>query len=378
VLHNASSPSSDSSTFVIGTRGSALALAQTRMMQAQLAALHPAANFELRVIKTTGDTLSEKNLAPSPLGGDGKGVFTAELENALDAGEIDIAVHSLKDLPTEMHPRFVLGAVPQREDSRDTLVVSTRVLQTSNISDFQPRSLFDLPRGAIVATGSMRRQKQLQRWRPDLRFADIRGNIDTRLRKLRENTAWSATVLAQAGLNRLGPALDEVIALPLPQELAAPAPGQGALAIQVRAGDERTLGVVSSLHDFSTHAQVVAERAFLQGLGGGCTWPVGAHATVFPVVGEIRTAAQPGSPLDHTSLNISKESTAISDSIQIEAHRIELFGIYWKDGEQEPRSGRVEGTFSPINAQAEAEALGLMLAYLLNGYRDKQNTVPAP
>ncbi|HSI82643.1 MAG: hydroxymethylbilane synthase [Candidatus Methylacidiphilales bacterium] len=347
-------------SFIIGTRGSALALAQTRMMQAQLAELHPSASFELRVIKTTGDTLSEKNLAPSPLGGDGKGVFTAELESALDAGDIDIAVHSLKDLPTEIHPRFVLGAVPRREDSRDTLVVSTRVIEQQRdlIPGFQVRSLFDLPKGAIVATGSMRRQKQLQRWRPDFRFADIRGNIDTRLRKLRENTEWSATVLAQAGLNRLSPSLEDGIALPLPQDLCAPAPGQGALAIQVRAGDERTLAVTSKLHDPATHAQVVAERAFLQGLGGGCTWPVGAHAVVIP--GTVES-----SPLDHTASNIAKESGVVSDSLSLETLRIELYGIYWKGDEPEPRSGRVQGDFHPASAQKDAEALGFRLARLL-------------
>ncbi|PTX94767.1 hydroxymethylbilane synthase [Verrucomicrobia bacterium LW23] len=356
--------------FVIGTRGSALALAQTRMMQAQLAALQPHATFELRVIKTTGDALSEKNLAPSPLGGDGKGVFTAELETALDAGDIDIAVHSLKDLPTEMHPRFVLGAVPEREDCRDTLVFSSRALASvrTSAADSQPRSLFDLPSGAIVATGSMRRQKQLQRWRPDLRFADIRGNIDTRLRKLRESGTWSATVLAQAGLNRLGPDLQDVILVPLAPSLVAPAPGQGALAIQVRRGDDRTLAVVAPLHHPPTHAQVVAERAFLQGLGGGCTWPVGAHA----VVEEERTPQAQGTnptecdPSDLATINSAKGIRPASDTSSIVSVRLSLHGVYWRDAEPEPRMGRVSAAIQPGATHAdEAAALGALLAQRL-------------
>ncbi len=235
---------------IIGTRGSQLALWQARWVESQIE------GAGLLIIKTSGDRISAAAL---PEVG-GKGLFTKEIEEALLDGRADVAVHSLKDLPTEMDPRLIIAAVPRREDVRDALVGHT---------------LATLPRGARVGTGSPRRAAQLRHLRPDLVVESIRGNVDTRLRKLDEGQ-YDAIVLAAAGLRRLG--LGDRIAEYLSPEIMCPAVGQGALGIQCRAGDSETIRRLGALDDAEARAEVAAERALLAALGGGCRVPIGGSA----------------------------------------------------------------------------------------------------
>lgn len=249
-------------TVRIGTRTSQLALWQTNYVKQQLQSHWPYLECRLETFVTKGDKTLDK---PLPEIG-GKGLFTAELEAALLDGRIDLAVHSLKDLPVDDAPGLTLGAISSRADVRDVLV--TR----------EPgRTLGNLPMGAIVGTSSLRRRAQLLHARPDLDIRPIRGNVDTRLRKVHEGE-YDAAVLAAAGLTRLG--LDEHIAQFLPLDVMLPAPGQGALAIQCRADDADTLTLLAPLNDEDTRACVLAERAFLDALGSGCSLPVGAYATM--------------------------------------------------------------------------------------------------
>jgi hydroxymethylbilane synthase len=250
---------------ILGTRGSPLALAQTRLVAASLKQAWPGRNFEIYIIKTEGDRLSEN----PPLPGQSleKGLFTAELERALFKKQIDIAVHSLKDLPTETPEGLVLASIPRRADARDVLI-------TRGAS-----SLDELPTGALVATGSPRRAAQLLFARSDLEIVDIRGNIDTRLRKFRETGAWSALILAAAGLERLHPNVRGLTLTPLPYEVMLPAPGQGALALQTNQANQEVIDLLRALHDPLTSAAVEAERMFLHALGGGCLEPIAAHAS---------------------------------------------------------------------------------------------------
>jgi hydroxymethylbilane synthase len=250
---------------IVGSRGSPLALAQTRLVMAELERAWPGRVFELRIVKTQGDRLSED---PARLAGAtlNKGLFTAELERALLAGDIHLAIHSLKDLPTTPVEGLTIAAIPLRADARDRLI--TRAVT----------SLADLPADAFVATGSPRRSAQLCLARPDLCIAPIRGNIDTRLRKFRENAAWHGLILAAAGLDRLQPDMGDLVATPLPFDLMLPAPGQGALALQVSATDPEMEKIVRVIHDAATAAHVAAERTFLQALGGGCEEPIAAYA----------------------------------------------------------------------------------------------------
>ena len=238
---------------VIASRGSQLALWQARWVESRLAALGMESRIE--IIRTTGDKITDVPLAQVG----GKGLFTKEIEEALADGRADLAVHSLKDLPTELPEGLVLAAVPEREDPRDAIVGAT---------------LAELPAGARVGTSSLRRAAQLRRLRPDLAIESIRGNLDTRLRKLDEGR-YRAIVLAAAGLKRLGWAAR--IAEILPPEVMCPAVGQGALAIETT-GPGRA--AVRALDDPATHAAVVAERGLLAALGGGCQVPIGAHAEV--------------------------------------------------------------------------------------------------
>lgn len=244
----------------LGTRGSALALWQTEHVRALLAKAEPGCRFEAVVISTKGDRLIDM---PLPSIG-GKGVFTEELERALRDGSIDLAVHSLKDLPTEVTADLVLGAVLARVDPADALVSRDGFTSAT------------LPPGAHVGTGSTRRRAQLLAYRPDLEIIDLRGNADTRLRKARDpNGPYDAIVIAHAALARLGElgALTEV----LPEEVMLPAPGQGALAVECRAQGE-TLALVQAINDPDTEIETRAERAFLAALGGGCAVPVAARA----------------------------------------------------------------------------------------------------
>jgi len=252
---------------IIGSRGSALALAQSRGIMSALKKAWPGRNFEINVIRTEGDRLADQ----PPAGADdeplGKGLFTSELEQALLEQKIDLAVHSLKDLPTMPANGLVLAAIPKRADARDVLVTRGADLHQ------------ELHHEAIIATGSPRRAAQIRLIRRDLRTEPIRGNIDTRLRKFRENPGWAALILAAAGLERLQPDLSGLNVTYLPFEQMLPAPGQGALALQTRkekAEDIRKL--VSVLHDKNTAAEVGAERMFLHALGGGCREPIAAYA----------------------------------------------------------------------------------------------------
>jgi hydroxymethylbilane synthase len=237
----------------IGTRGSQLALRQARWVAERLAEAGEPSRLE--IIRTTGDKIADAPLAR--IGG--KGLFTKEIEEALLEGRIDLAVHSLKDLPTELPAGLRLAAVPPREDPRDALVGAR---------------LADLPEGARVGTSSLRRSAQLRALRPDLRIEPVRGNLDTRLRKLEEGR-YDALVMAAAGLKRMG--WQERISEYLPAEWICPAPGQGALAIETRA-DGEAARICSALEDAAARAEVTAERAVLAGLGGGCQVPVGAYA----------------------------------------------------------------------------------------------------
>jgi len=241
------------------TRPSALARWQTKRVIQLLQAAHPDLECSEYVITTTGDRVLDR---PLPEIG-GKGLFTSELEDALLSGKVHAAVHSLKDLPVEDMPDIVIAAIPEREAAFDVLV-SANGWTISN-----------LPEGSRVGTCSLRRTAQLLAHRPDLTILPLRGNVDSRVRKVL-NGDYDAIVLAQAGLTRLG--LEAHISEVFPLDVMLPAPGQGALAVQCRANDTKTLELLASIHDPLTAAAVSAERAFLSGLGGGCSLPVAAFA----------------------------------------------------------------------------------------------------
>jgi hydroxymethylbilane synthase len=248
-------------SFVIGTRGSLLARAQCHIVQEELAARHSADAWLMKEIKTQGDI--DRNVSLASLGG--QGAFVRALEERLLAGDIDLAVHSLKDMPTELPPGLKIGAVLRREDARDVLISRTG------------GDLDSLPEGAVVGTGSLRRTAQLLCYRPDLAIRDIRGNVDTRLRKLHEHQ-YDALVLAAAGLLRLG--RGHLIGQHLSMEVMLPSVGQGALAIEVREDDGAVIRRIEPLNDAATELAVRAERGFLAALGGGCAVPVAAFAEV--------------------------------------------------------------------------------------------------
>ena len=241
------------------TRPSALARWQTAHVIELLQAAHPELECRELVLSTHGDRVLDR---PLPEIG-GKGLFTTELEEALLSGQVHVAVHSLKDLPVEERPGIVIAAIPERDPAYDALVSA------------EPWMLSTLPEGARVGTSSLRRTTQLLVRRPDLHVVPIRGNVDTRLRNMLDGE-YDAVVLAQAGLTRLGlqAHIREVFSL----DVMLPAPGQGALAVQCRAGDVETLELLTAIHDPVTAAAVRAERAFLSGLGGGCSLPIAAFA----------------------------------------------------------------------------------------------------
>lgn len=248
---------------VIGSRGSRLALWQAEQAKARLMDLNPGLEIQIDVIKTTGD------VKPDPLSViGGKGVFTKELEDALLDGRIDIAVHSLKDLPTIIPDRLSISAFCEREDPRDALVLRAG----SNI-----HSLRELPEKSVIGTSSQRRLAQLKASRNDLIVKDLRGNVDTRVRKLDEGQ-YDALILASAGLIRLG--LKDRITCAIATSEMLPAVGQGAIAIEIRADDERAAVATSKLNHRETEVACRAERAFLRALGGGCQLPIAAHAVV--------------------------------------------------------------------------------------------------
>ena len=245
-------------TVRVGTRGSRLALIQTELTLRLLRDAHPNVHFEVVTVTTQGDANQT-----APLAGMGLGVFVKEIERRLETGEIDMAVHSLKDMPTVLPPGMALGAVLERADPRDALV--------SHLGT----TLDQIPAGTKIGTSSPRRQAQIAERRPDLEIVPIRGNVDTRLRKAAGDEC-DGTVIAVAGLDRMG--MSEVITECLSPEEFVPPPGQGAMAVEIRADDERTAGLVASADHAATTAAVGAERAFLEALGGGCQVPVGAYA----------------------------------------------------------------------------------------------------
>jgi hydroxymethylbilane synthase len=244
---------------VIGTRASKLALAQTYMIRDGLLAAHPDLTITIEHITTKGDLILDRPLSAI---GD-KGLFVVEIEDALREGRIDLAVHSAKDLPSELPPDMALAAFPTRADPRDALIARAGC------------GLADLPQGAHVGTSSLRRACQLRHLRPDLRIGDLRGNVDTRLRKLHEGQ-YDAIVLAAAGLERLGRAGE--ISEYLDPGVMLPAVSQGILGIEARAGDVATAALLAALDDPAARMAATAERAFLARIGGGCQVPIGAYA----------------------------------------------------------------------------------------------------
>jgi hydroxymethylbilane synthase len=244
----------------IGTRGSALALWQARSI-AQALREATGVEPEIIIIKTSGDKFQQTSF--SQIGT--KGVFIKELEDALLDERIDLAVHSMKDVPTEMPEGLTIAAIGKREDVRDALLSSSGA------------TLASLPQGARVGTSSLRRQSQLLHARRDLRLLELRGNVDTRIEKLKRGD-YDAIVLAKAGLDRLG--LSGNISEVLPHEVSLPAAGQGAIGIEAREGDDETLRVLAALEDVESRSAVTAERSALAGLGGGCQVPIGAWGRV--------------------------------------------------------------------------------------------------
>ncbi len=251
----------ESDRIIIGSRGSQLALWQAEWVKGELGKPFPGLAIAITIIKTTGDKILDSPLSKI---GD-KGLFTREIEHALLERKIDLAVHSLKDLPTKLPKGLAIGAITQREDVHDVFIAHPGV---------KIKSLDDLPPNATLATGSLRRKCQLLSWRSDLRIIDLRGNLNTRFSKLDESN-WDGMILARAGVVRLGFAhrISEVI----PLERMLPAVGQGALAIEIREGDARMMKLSLSLASDATTIAVTAERALLHYLEGGCQVPIGAH-----------------------------------------------------------------------------------------------------
>ena len=249
---------------VIGTRKSALAMWQTNYVSGCLREAWPGLEIEIRPFVTKGDETQAAGIPLPEIGG--KGLFTWELENALREDEIQIAVHSLKDLPVADSEGLLIGAVPQRANVQDVIVGQNGW------------TLEALPRGAVVGTGSKRRAAQLLAVRPDLEIRSIRGNVGTRMRKVLEDQLYDGTVLAAAGLERLEET--ENISEYLSLDVMLPAPGQGALGVQCSEENEAVQTLLDKLHDQETYLAVTAERAFLSGLGGGCSAPVAAFAEV--------------------------------------------------------------------------------------------------
>jgi len=295
---------------IICTRGSALALAQANMIAAQCRETFPRLRFELKIIKTTGDKLQKASMAKV---GEGlpKGLFTKELEVALVKGQADLAVHSLKDLPTDLPSGLILAATPKRADVRDVLIYRDAIylqnlelkVQNAELVEWSPGQsklrgykpdlqLKDFPKGATIATSSTRRKEQLLAARPDLNIVEIRGNVTTRMQKVAERGELDATVLALAGITRLnfeikadgtlmGDAVpDGLLATVLDVDVMLPCVGQGAIGIEIRADDERIAKICERLNHFNTFNCVTAERAFLRGMGGGCQSPVAAYAEI--------------------------------------------------------------------------------------------------
>ncbi len=265
-------------TLVVGTRGSKLALWQTNWIIARLHASHPELHVETKIITTQGDRIQDRPLQSI----NNDGFFVRELEDALLGGQIDLAVHSLKDLPHSQPEGLTVPIIPGRVDARDALISKNNL------------SLEDLPQGAVIGTSSTRRASQLLAVRPDFKVLPLRGNVDTRMRKLQEGSPenYDAIILAAAGLERLDRA-GEITAM-LPFSTMLPAPGQGALAPECRIADSRVLSYLSPLNDPAIQAAVAGEKAFIAALGGGCMTPVGCYLEI--VEWQIQGYGYVGSP----------------------------------------------------------------------------------
>lgn len=246
----------------VGTRGSRLALTQTENVIDALKANHTFLEAEIVIIKTKGDQIQD--VALDKIGD--KGLFVTEIEKALLEGHIDMAVHSLKDMPGDLTKGLIFAPEIFREDPRDVLIVNTEIIDLS-----------DIPSGAVIGTGSKRRKYQLLSLRPDLEIRDIRGNVDTRLEKMRRGD-YDGIILAQAGLNRLG--IKPEFSYVFRETEMLPAPGQGILAIQIRENDQTLLQILNAMKCASTCLEASAERAFLKGIQGSCHKPIGAKATI--------------------------------------------------------------------------------------------------
>jgi hydroxymethylbilane synthase len=282
----------------IGSRGSRLALWQANHIQGLLR--DRGHQVEIEIIKTTGDKITD--VALSKVGT--KGMFTKEIEEALADNRVDLAVHSLKDLPTEISPEFEIAAIPERQDPRDVFC------------SVQYSSIEKLPQRARVGTSSLRRQAQLKALRVDLHIQPLRGNVDTRLRKLEEGE-YDAIILAAAGLNRLGKT--DFVKQTIPAEIMCPAAGQGALAIEIRAGDSSTSGHLAFLNNKFARETTTCERALLNSLGGGCQVPIGALAerrggqlslmgvVAHPGEGRILRARQQGTDAHELGVAVGKQ-----------------------------------------------------------------------
>jgi len=295
---------------LIATRGSALALAQSNLIAAQCRAAFPELRFELKLIKTTGDKLQKASMA-KPDASLPKGLFTKELEVALLAGQADLAVHSLKDLPTELPAGLMLAATPQRADVRDVLIY--RAADGAR-RGYQPHTkLQNFPKGATIATSSTRRKAQLQVVRPDLNIVEIRGNVATRMKKVAAQAELDATVLALAGLTRLNFTLSPdgtihgeavpagLLATVLDVDVMLPCVGQAAIGIEIRVNDGRITEICERLNHLATFQCVTAERAFLSGMGGGCQSPVAAYAEIVGDEIQMRAVSFRDGPGKHTA-----------------------------------------------------------------------------
>ncbi len=331
---------------IIATRGSALALAQANAIFNQCRKAFPRLAFEIKIIKTTGDKLQT-----AALNQEGqslpKGLFTKELEVALLKHKADLAVHSLKDLPTELPGGLKLGAVGKRADVRDVLIYRDaaylrEMASKQSVVEWAPgqadrrglnpkSGIKDLPKGWVIATSSPRRKVQVLALRPELTVVDIRGNVPTRLQKLDERAELDALILAAAGLERLhfqikpdgrlvGDAVpDGLFAVHLDPEVMLPCVGQGAIGIEIRENDERIATICERLNHFNTQQCVTAERAFLTAMGGGCKSPVGAHAEVLGHQIRMRVVSFQNGPARRAEARrVVKEATELGQQLAVE------------------------------------------------------------
>lgn len=288
-------------TWIVGTRGSKLALAQTRIVIDALKAAHPGYAFEAKIIKTTGDTVWDKPLAA--IGG--KGVFVKEIEEELARGSIDLAVHSTKDIPADLAPGLAIGAYLTREDPRDVFISTSR------------KDIGELVPGCRIGTGSLRRKAQILKHRPGITVVPIRGNVDTRIRKI-DTEHLDGIILAASGVRRLG--LHDVITQVIPADIMVPVAGQGAIGIEIRRDDDAA-GLVRAINDEDTWNEVSLERTIQAAVGGGCNIPLGINARLEGnhVNLNLSLGDEAGAILIHQSLRapLTSRDTLIAQAIEI-------------------------------------------------------------